>query len=118
MARIPSELKRGPFDELAEPAESRMETRLRWTLIQAGLPKPNVQTELRNEEDRFAGRADLYYPSACLVIEYDGQNHRERLVEDNRRQNRLLAAGFRLLGFTASDRPEMITSLVRRALQA
>jgi very-short-patch-repair endonuclease len=108
----------GRFDELAEPAESPMETRLRWTLIQAGLPKPEVQTELRNAEGRFVGRADLYYPSARLVIEYDGQNHRDRLVEDNRRQNLLLAAEFRLLRFTAADRPDVVTAQVRQALRA
>ena len=93
-----------------------METRLRWTLIQAGLPKPEVQTELRNQEGRFVGRADLYYPQSRLVIEYDGANHRDRLVEDNRRQNALLAAGFRLLRFTAADRPETVTALVKNAL--
>ena len=106
----------GRFDELAEPAESPMETRLRWMLIQAGLPKPQVQTELRNHEGRFVGRADLYYPSARPVVEYDGANHRDRLAEDNRRQNLLLAAGFRLLRFTASDRPEVVVAQVRRGL--
>ena len=87
-----------------------METRLRWMLIEAGLPRPIVQARLS------FGRADLYYPDARPVIEYDGQNHRDRLVEDNRRQNRLLEAGYRLLRFTASDPPEVITSLVRKAL--
>jgi very-short-patch-repair endonuclease len=106
----------GRFDELAEPAESPMETRLRWSLIQAGLPKPEVQKELRGSDGKFVGRADLYYPQSRLVIEYDGANHRDRLIEDNRRQNLLLNAGFRLLRFTAADRPEVITPLVRQAL--
>ncbi len=70
---------------LAAPAESPMETRLRWLLIQRGLPRPEVQVDLRDEEDRFLARADLYYPSARLIVEYDGSNHRDRLVEDNRR---------------------------------
>lgn len=109
----------GRFHQQAEPAESPMETRLRWLLIQGGLPRPQVQTELRNEEGRFLGRADLYYPTARLAVEYDGGNHRDRLVEDNRRQNRLLSAGFKLLRFTASDvhqRGDMIKSLVSKAL--
>src|SRR5690242_2905897 len=109
-------LRLGRFHDLAEPAESQMETRLRWTLLQAGLPRPKVQTELRDSEGRFLGRADLYYPQARLVIEYDGANHRERLIEDNRRQNSLINAGLRILRFTAADRPETITALVRRAL--
>jgi very-short-patch-repair endonuclease len=31
-------------------------------------------------------RAHLCYPAAHLVIEFDGGNHRDRLVTDNRRQ--------------------------------
>lgn len=77
----------------AAPAESPMETRVRWLVINApcarpaqrGLPRPEVQTNLYDSENRFAGRADLYYPAARLVLEYDGANHRDRLVEDNRR---------------------------------
>ena len=100
---------------LAAPAESPMETRLRWLLIQAGLPHPEVQTELCGG----AFRADLYYPQARLVLEYDGGNHRERLVEDDQRQNRLVTAGFHVLRFTATDvyrRPAAVVSDVRAAL--
>lgn len=80
-----------------------METRLRWLLIQAGLPRPEVQTNLGDGSTRFFGRADLCYPEARLVLEYDGVNHRERLVEDGRRQNLMINAGFRLLRFTATS---------------
>lgn len=96
-----------------------METRLRWLLLQAGLPRPEVQTELYDAKGRFVGRADIFYPPARLVVEYDGGNHRERLVEDDRRQNLLVNAGFRILRFTATDvyqRPEVIAALVRSAL--
>lgn len=105
---------------LAAGAESPMETRLRWLLIQAGLPHPEVQTNLRDPEQRFVGRADLYYASARLIIEYDGANHRDRLVQDNRRQNLLINAGFRLLRFTATDvhqHPEVVVAQVRDALR-
>jgi very-short-patch-repair endonuclease len=103
----------------AAAAESPMETRLRWLLIQAGLPCPEVQANLRDHHQRFLGRADLYYAAARLVIEFDGGNHRDRLVEDNRRQNLLINAGFRLLRFTATDiyqRPEVTVAQVRSAL--
>ncbi len=103
----------------AAPAESPMETRLRWLLIQAGLPPPEIQTNLHDSRGRFIGRADLYYPAAKLILEYDGGNHRERLVEDDRRQNLLINAGFRLLRFTATDvynRPEVVEAQVRGAL--
>jgi len=93
-----------------------METRLRWHILHAGLPRPQVQAELRNPEGRFVGRADLYYPAGKLVIEYDGGNHRDRLVEDDRRQNAIINAGYRVLRFTNADTPEVITAQVRKAL--
>jgi hypothetical protein len=107
--------------KFAAPAESPMETRLRWLLIQGGLPRPEVQTKLYDADGGFVGRADLYYPAARLVLEYDGGNHRERLEEDDRRQNLLVNAGFRLLRFTAADvygRPEVIQAQVRGAFLA
>jgi hypothetical protein len=97
-----------------------METRLRWLLIRAGLPTPEVQTDLRDGGARFVGRADLYYPSARLVVEYDGGNHRERLVDDDRRQNLLINAGYQVLRFTAADlhsRTDVTVAQVRAALE-
>jgi len=106
--------------ELAEPAtESPMETRLRLLLVLAGLPKPKVQVSLRDENGIFIARPDLYYPTKRLAIEYDGASHRTSIAADNRRQNRLLEAGHRLLRFSASDvlqTPMAVVGLVRRAL--
>ena len=109
----------GRFDERAQPAESPMETRLRWLISRSGLPSPEVQRELRDADGRFVGRADLYYAQARLAIEYDGMNHRDRLAEDNRRQNSMIKAGFTLLRFTASDldRPLLVASQIRALLQ-
>jgi uncharacterized protein DUF559 len=101
-------------------AESPMETRLRMLLVLAGLPRPEAQAEIRDGR-RFLGRLDLYYRGQRLGIEYDGSAHREALAEDNRRQNRLLDAGIRLLRFTATDvynTPEVVLSQVRNALSA
>jgi hypothetical protein len=96
-----------------------METRLRWLLLEARLPRPEVQADLHDRDSRFVGRADLYYPSARLVLEYDGGNHRDRLVTDDRRQNLLINAGFRVLRFTASDvhqHPNLVVAQVRESL--
>lgn len=101
----------------AEPAaESPMESRLRMVLVLSGLPRPQAQTSLHDSKGRFLGRPDLYYPSHRLGLEYDGSTHRTSLVEDNRRQNRLLAEGIRLLRFTAGDvlhHPDSVTTQVR-----
>ena len=87
--------------ELAAPAESPMETRLRDLLLTGGLPPPEVQAELRDQRNRLIGRVDLLYRDAKLVIEYDGANHRDRLVSDDQRQNLIMDAGYRILRFTA-----------------
>jgi Protein of unknown function (DUF559) len=104
----------------AEPlAESPMESRLRMLLVLSGLPRPEAQVSLHDESGRFLGRADLYYPSQRLAIEYDGGSHRTSLVEDNRRQNLLLSAGYRLLRFTFADireTPGAVVDQVRGAL--
>lgn len=90
--------------ELADPrAESPMETRLRLQLVRARLPRPCAQAELRDASGRLLGRADLYYADRRLVIEYDGEGHRDRLVQDVRRQNALVNAGYHVLRFTAAD---------------
>jgi very-short-patch-repair endonuclease len=106
--------------ELADPAaESVMETRLRVLLVLAGLPRPRAQVSLRDDLGLFVARPDLFYPGARLAIEYDGATHRESLAADNRRQNRLIDAGYRLLRFTAGDvldAPAAVVSMVRRAL--
>jgi len=107
--------------ELAEPgSESRMESLLRMVLVQAGLPRPQVQAPLRDRGGSVFGRADLYYPSHRLVIEYDGGTHRQSLVEDDWRQNLILTSGYDILRYAAPDvlnRPESVVAQVRGRLQ-
>lgn len=106
--------------DLAEPkAESAMESRLRMLLVLAGLPRPEVQVSIKDDHGRSLGRPDLLHRHQLLAIEYDGGNHRDRLVDDNRRQNGLVGAGFRLLRFTAADVyriPDTVVAHVRHAL--
>jgi hypothetical protein len=106
--------------ELAEAGpESPMETRLRMLLVLNGLPRPEVQVTIRDDKGSFIGRPDLYYREHRLGLEYDGETHRTNLVEDNRRQNRLLLAGVRLLRFTGADvlrRPDSVVTQVRNSL--
>lgn len=106
--------------KLVEPAtESPMESRLRMLLVLSGLPRPKAQVSIHDRLGRFAGRPDLYYEEQRLGIEYDGGVHRDALAEDNRRQNRLLNAGVRLLRFTAGDvlgNPDSVVRQVRGML--
>jgi len=99
--------------------ESPMETRMRMLFVLAGLPRPEAQVTIWNGL-LIAGRVDLYYREARLGIEYDGATHDGNLAEDNRRQNRLLEAGVRLLRFTAGDiynSPDVVVAQVRRELR-
>jgi len=106
--------------ELAEPAaESPMESRLRLLLVLGGLPRPQAQVRLYNEDGQFLGRPDLYYPQRRLAIEFDGGTHRDSLVADNRRQNLILSAGIGLLRFCGADvlgAPHSVLWQVRSAL--
>jgi len=108
--------------DLSEPkAESAMETRLRVLLVLAGLPRPEAQVSIRDDQGRFLGRPDLLYRLERLAIEYDGGNHRDRLADDNRRQNGLIGAGLRVLRFSAADvyrSPDSVVRQVRHALVA
>ncbi len=111
---------RNALDLADAAAESPMETRLRLLLVKHGLPRPRVQVSLYDGAGMFLARTDLYYPHSRLAIEYDGMNHRSRLAADNRRQNRLLEAGYRLLRFTASDinrTPAAVVGQVKRGLE-
>lgn len=101
-------------------AESPMESRLRMVMVEAGLPRPEVQQPLMDENRVVVARPDLSYPAARLGIEYDGATHRESLAADNRRQNILLCrVGVVLLRYTAFDvyhRPATIVEDVRSVL--
>ena len=101
-------------------SESPMESRLRMLLVLAGLPRPLAQVDLATPEGQFVARADLFYPEAMLAVEYDGENHRARLVSDDRRQNRIAELGITLLRYTTPDlteRRSAIVAEVRAALQ-
>jgi very-short-patch-repair endonuclease len=106
----------------ADPrAESPMESVLRWLVHQARLPAPELQFTITDARGTFLGRADLAWPGQKVLVEFDGDLHRERnvFVNDVRRQNRLIAAGWTVLRFTSADvlgRPEEVLAEIRRAL--
>ena len=106
---------------LAEPrSESPMETRLRLLLQLAGLPRPSAQVELRTAAGRFVARVDLFCADPGIALEYDGENHRDRMVDDNRRQNGIQELGIQVLRYTGPDlrdRPEAVVAEVRAALR-
>jgi very-short-patch-repair endonuclease len=60
------------------------------------------------------GRADLFYRTQGLVIEYDGGAHRDSLLSDVRRQNRIQNAGLFILRHTSVDYYRSPAAIVRQ----
>lgn len=82
-------------------AESPPESRLRVSLVLAGIPKPVPQYEI-TMDGRFVARVDLAWPDHRLAVEYDGHWHADaaQLRKDRRRLNRLVTAGWTVLHVT------------------
>jgi very-short-patch-repair endonuclease len=100
-------------------ADSPMESVLRWLLSAAGVPSPRLQHVIRTPSGTF--RADFAWPESKVLVEFDGAVHREQgvFVQDLRRQNALVAAGWTVLRFTSADvlgRPEQVVAAILRAL--
>jgi hypothetical protein len=111
--------------EYANPAaESPRESMIRWLLIEAGLPTPEVNVNIYDAFGVFLARADLLFRNARVIVEYDGDQHRTdraQFVKDIQRTTRLAAAGYLVLRFTGTDlmtRPRWIVETVAAALRA
>lgn len=101
-------------------AGSPMESVLRWLLHAAGAPAPDLQHAIWTPVATF--HADLAWPDRKVVVEFDGDVHRDRrvFVDDLRRQNALVAAGWTVLRFSSADvigRPGEVVAAIMRALR-
>jgi very-short-patch-repair endonuclease len=107
----------------ADPrSESPMESVLRWLIHAAGLPAPELQFVVLSAGGAFVGRADMAWPDRKVIVEFDGDVHRQRdvFVRDLRRQNELVAAGWTILRFSSADvlgRPGEVIASIRAALR-
>lgn len=102
-------------------ARSAQETRLRLMLLRHGLPEPEVNADIHDEEHRFVAECDLVFRSQRIVIEYEGDGHRERrqFRKDIHRYERLQELGWRVIRVTIEDleqRPAETAARIRRAL--
>jgi very-short-patch-repair endonuclease len=101
-------------------AGSPMESVLRWLLLEAGVSPPILQHVVRTG-GRFVGQVDMAWPDRRVLVEFDGNVHRDRkvFVDDVRRQNGLVLAGWTVLRFTSADvlgRPEQVVRAILAAL--
>ncbi|MFC8732008.1 hypothetical protein ACFT5B_06065 [Luteimicrobium sp. NPDC057192] len=113
---------------LADPrSDSVGESRTRWHLASAGLPSPELDIAV----ETFLGTRwiDLGWPDIKVGIEFDGAikysggeygDPRRRLLEEKRRHDALVEAGWILVRVTWADlaHPERLVARVRAALAA
>lgn len=101
---------------------SELERVGRRVFAEGGLPAPRFEIDLGGE--RWVGRVDCVWTEAKLVVELDSRRHHEALLArdaDRRRDNELMAQGWRVLRFTWDDlhqRPVEVLAQIRAALAA
>jgi len=107
-----------------ENVDSPMETRLRMLIVLAGLPEPEVNVKIRDENGQVILRADLAYRSVRLAVEYDGRHHVEDPAQAHRdgdRRDEFEEGSWRLLVVRSAGiyrEPERTVLRVWRALRA
>lgn len=109
------------LDDVEPLAESPMESRTRLAIVQAGLPRPLAQYDVRAPSGVFVARVDLAYPDLRIAIEYDGAWHWKQRRDDDRRRDALRALGWTVLVYSADDvygSPDRIASDVAAARRA
>lgn len=102
------------------PPASELERIGRAVFAEGGLPVPEFEVSLGDGD--LIGRVDCYWRHARLVVELDGRRYHDGLSardSDRTRDNRLMAAGWRVLRFTWDDlvdRPAETLKIIRTAL--
>jgi very-short-patch-repair endonuclease len=101
-------------------AESPMETRLRMLIVRAGLPRPEVQWVVQDDDTRTAVWLDLAWPDLLIGVEYEGQGHADadQVLRDVGRYTALVDKGWRIYRYTKREilhRPGLIIAQLTRA---
>ncbi|MEY2849167.1 MAG: hypothetical protein RI885_1834 [Actinomycetota bacterium] len=117
-------LLRRALVDLRSRTDSARETRLRLTIVRAGLPEPEVNGRIDDDSGRFLAFGDLVYRRWKVIVEYDGEQHRldeTQYLRDVDRLHALAEAGWTVIRLNKShlaDGSQEATSRVRRALRA
>jgi very-short-patch-repair endonuclease len=103
-------------------AGSPTETRLRMLVVQAGLPRPEVQWPVQDEQARTAVWLDLAWPQHLIGVEYEGADHTRphQVLRDAGRYTALVDKGWRIYRYTAfaiRHRADLIIEQLTRALR-
>jgi len=93
-------------DAQYEPTQSERELMLMRLLGAQGLPEPERQFSIHDDQGNFIARPDLVYRELKIAMEYDSVEHhvgRAAQVRDNRRRNAMEGIGWAVLVATAED---------------
>lgn len=111
---------RKALELMEEHTDSVMETMLRLTLEQYGLPRPvvNLPVKLPDGHHFFL---DLAFPEAMVAVEYDGKHHSEQWEQDSLRRFAIEASGWAYvqvigLGFITDADKRRVAELVARLI--
>jgi len=113
---------REALDLMRVGADSAPESLLRLAMLDAGIPEPELQVQLR-PGDPFSPSADLGFRDRRVAIQYDGGHHleQEQIFSDRRRDKAFEAAGWTVLKFGKDDLADHFSSAIgkiKRALRS
>ena len=110
---------RAALDRMRVGADSAPESLLRLAMEDAGLPEPELQVALR-ENDAVGPSADLGYRHRRLAIQYDGEHHlhEAQIFSDKRRNKAFEAAGWTVLVFGKKDLADGFDGAIRQIKRA
>jgi hypothetical protein len=118
----PRVIARNALDLVREHVDSPRESSLRLCLVLAGLPVPECNATIGDQERPY-GRVDLAYLAFKVIIEYEGDQHRTDRSQWNRdieRHEDFVGDGWVLIRVTSSRmrRPREVVLKVLAALRA
>lgn len=110
---------RTAIELIREDSWSPRESQVRWILVDAGLPEPQLNVDVFDEFGAFLGCVDMVYPAEKVAVEYFGMLHGAQWARDVERLAALRAAGWTVIEVTSPllQRPELLVRRVREALR-
>jgi hypothetical protein len=111
MARIRTVVSRS-----SDRADSAPESKIRFRILEAGLPEPSVNVELYDDRGRFLAMPDLSYPRFRMTLDYEGDHHRTDVAQwekDIHRVPRLEDAGWHHTRISRADLRDSTDFLAR-----
>jgi very-short-patch-repair endonuclease len=107
--------------ELCDPESgSVLESVLRVRMLLAGLSGFATQRVVRDRRGGYLRRVDFCFEAVLLIVEVDGQKWHPDPALDRRVDNRVVAAGWRVLRYTWADvvhDPQSVLAEIAEALQ-